>query len=217
MSNVNESAEKLADRLFAKWKMHGDDEEFYADLIREVSDELAPLAAKVAGLEEALSRVSPLTMDERFEYEKRGLIITADKLTIEGLRSELATARSRCSDLQAECDAQFEAMTADAAELVGARANEEAHRQYAHMMQEQRSQIAKAHKELESDLAAAEAMNGRLRDATRSALRSFSAMPEATPHNTKDGIWAIWTDGCNQLKAALAHPADVARGKEGEK
>lgn len=36
-----------------------------------------------------------------------------------------------------------------------------------------------------------------------SALKSFKAMPEANPSHTRDGIWALWTDGCNALGYAL--------------
>lgn len=42
------------------------------------------------------------------------------------------------------------------------------------------------------------------------ALRCFSAMPEARPHDRKNGVWHLWTQGCDHLKAAL-HPARTRR------
>jgi hypothetical protein len=49
-----------------------------------------------------------------------------------------------------------------------------------------------------------EADNRALREDVQMALKCFSLMPEATPHDTKYGIWKMWTDGCNHLKRALA-------------
>lgn len=47
----------------------------------------------------------------------------------------------------------------------------------------------------------------RLVTLLESALKSFAAMPEANPSHTRDGIWALWTDGCNTLRDAI----DAAR------
>jgi hypothetical protein len=50
------------------------------------------------------------------------------------------------------------------------------------------------------------------------ALNYFEAMPEAKPHPTgKGSTWALWTDGCNLLRAAIdaAQGKPVAQGKEG--
>ena len=43
-----------------------------------------------------------------------------------------------------------------------------------------------------------------LAGALERALAQFAAMPEAKPHNDRDGVWHLWTDGCNILRAALA-------------
>ena len=50
----------------------------------------------------------------------------------------------------------------------------------------------------------------RAEKAVKNALSLFAAMPEASPHDRKDGIWHLWTDGCNILRAALdAEKEDV--------
>ncbi len=53
----------------------------------------------------------------------------------------------------------------------------------------------------------------RLVTLLESALKSFAAMPEANPSHTRDGIWALWTDGCNTLRDAI----DAARKQEASK
>lgn len=50
----------------------------------------------------------------------------------------------------------------------------------------------------------------RLVTLLESALKSFAAMPEANPSHTRDGIWALWTDGCNTLRDAI----DAARKQQ---
>lgn len=47
----------------------------------------------------------------------------------------------------------------------------------------------------------------RLREAEKDAERAlslFASMPEASPHRTRAGIWGVWTDGCNLLRAIAA-------------
>lgn len=70
-------------------------------------------AGKVDVLTQAMNKVRPLDMDERHELNKRGTIIEADKITIDGLRSQLATAKEERDEARSHLSvAELEAKTA---------------------------------------------------------------------------------------------------------
>lgn len=62
----------------------------------------------------------------------------------------------------------------------------------------------------QSALAAKDEEVRRLREHVEMALRCFGSMPDAPRGHTRDGVWSVWTDGCNCLRAALAPPPTTA-------